>query len=431
MPKRSRPERSGPRPQPAHNGQWYANIGPPRADDPRNRSTKVYAPKNVVTEAQAWKWLDKELERRESRKIDTHDPTVYGLCQLYLKWAEARAAENLMTKGQYKTLCSRLSLFWDTVPSGGDRPFKNQLARSIEPADVDAAIEVWRQAGYAPHYRKGIIRAIRSAYRWGARKVPGRARKLLAEDPLDGYQAPRLPKAPDRYVDPVVVRRFLRWAWGQARQLPTLSLKRRFDRLYLLALRFAFLTGCRPGEAVRLKWSHVRWDDDLVFIPPPEQKTGKKTDEPREIELTRPVRRLLRAVEKLERRHEVYVFPHMRSKAAARVGADDPMAGEPWPSGSAASQKLRKLRQDAIDAKVKGVQKTGARKLIQYTARHDYASQALMRGMTTSEAAKLLGNTATMVEQTYGHIQNPHRAKLAQKMVERSKGKTPDEADQD
>lgn len=431
MPRRKPAQRSGPRPQQAYNGQWYANIGPPREGS--TRATKVYAPKGkIVTEAQAWKWLEGELRRQEARKVDTHDPTVYGLCQLYLKWAEERVGDDLMTQGQYKSLCSRLTLFWDTTPAKGAAAFKGQRARSVEPEDLDAAIEVWKAEGYSAHYRKGLVRAIRSAYRWGARKVPGRKSKLLIEDPLAGYQAPRLPKSPDRFVDPVIVRRFLRWAWGQAHALPTKSLKRRFDRLYLLALRFAFLTGCRPGEAVQLKWSHVRWDDGLVVIPPSEHKTGKKTEELREIELTQPVRRLLRAVERLPGHHEIFVFPHMRSKAAMRLGADDPLAGEPWPSGSAASQKLRKLREAAIEAKVKGVQKTGARKLVQYTARHDYASRALMRGMTTSEAAKLLGNTSTMVEQTYGHIQQSHRAKLAEKMVERTKGRggEPPEPDQ-
>src|SRR5262249_18199240 len=39
----------------------------------------------------------------------------------------------------------------------------------------------------------------------------------------------------------------------------------------LCTLRF---TAMRPGELRKLRWDHIRWDDDLIVIPASEQKTG-------------------------------------------------------------------------------------------------------------------------------------------------------------
>lgn len=402
------------------NGLWYAYLGEAK----NGRATPVYAPRNeVVTEAQAWKWLEARKLAMEASRVDGIDPTFFGLCQLYLAWVEDRVAKGLVTRHHYQDLCSVLTLVWDTKPTPKSPALKDYRARLVTPSDIEAAVEVWRESGYSAHYIDRLIRSTKAAYNWGRSHQAGRTPpRLLPENPIEDFKAPRLPKSPDRFVEPVVIRRFMRWAWGQARQRT--GLHRRFDRLFLLMFRFCYLTGARPGEACKLTWAHVDREKRLLTLPPELHKTGKKTGEDRVIHATGPVLRLLSAIERLEEHHQIYIFTHRRAAGAIeRRGQASALAGEPWPSGSASSAKMRKLRTAAIEAKVAGVQAVGPKKLLQYTNRHVYASRGLMAGMTNSEVAELLGNSPEMIDQVYGHIQLDHTASLAESLVERRKRK--------
>lgn len=411
-------------------GLWFACIGPLGKD---GRAGRVYAPREVDSERKAYRWLEERESAMQARKVAVADVSVYWLCQLYLQDAEARVRDHAETPDSddglihphhYKCLASALTLVWETEPAPGADPLRDRPASAVTSADLDGCVAAWRRAKYSPNYVRSLVRALRAAYRWGARDVAGREpARVLAADPLAGYVAPKVPAPPDRYVDGPVVRRFVRWAWARARAGGPKDLTRRFERLFLLMFRFGTLTGVRPKEACRLKWSHLDRANHIAVFP---GKATWKTGKMRIVDLTPPVWRILRAVERLEGHHPEFVFTHMRGKDAGTRGEGSAEAGEPWPDGSASSKKLRKLLLDAIDAGVAGLDKVGPKRIVQYTNRHNLASRALMGGMTASETAEILGNTADVVAKYYGHIQREHTARRANELAARrgkSRGK--------
>lgn len=445
MPKRYSPSGREVKPRRHPSGLWFACIGPVKD----GRAARVYAPRSVATEREAWAWLESGLAALRARQVRAADVSVFWLCQLYLQDAESRVRaggdspesdDGLITAHNYRCKVSMLTLVWETEPAPGEGPLRDRPAAAITSAELDGCVAAWRRAGYQPGYVRSLVRALRTVYRWGARDVAGRdPTRLLASDPLAGYVAPKVPRPPDRFVEGAVVRRFLRWAWARSLADGPKELTRRFDRLFLLGFRFAMLTGARPGEAFKLRWSHVdRKAGVATFAGKATWKTGRK----RVVELTPPVLRILRAIEGLEGRHPEFVFTHMRSAGAGARGHGDPRAGEPWSDGSAPGRKLRRMRLEAIalaaayqewlkapsgpepaDRGVPGLERVGPKRLVMYTHRHNYASRALMQGLTTSEAAELLGNTAAVVDSTYGHIQREHTSRRARELAQRRGGR--------
>lgn len=331
--------------------------------------------------------------------------TVGELCSRYDAWSFARIGpgKDEITPGQYKGIVSRLKVFlYYTSPK-----------LRVEKFTVDHLEEFFARVRpeFSAHYVAGIGRTIRAAFRWGAKRVPGRDPiRLFADNPIAGYDFPRAPKSVRGYVESDVIRRFLRWAWARARR--ETALQRRFDRIFILMLRFQRLTGCRPGEACDLRWTDVKPDGRIV-IPAARQKTGKKTEKDRVIYLTPPVSRILAVLERLQGHHPTHVFPHTRGKGASARGHLEPLQGEPWPSGSSASAKVRKLRDAAIEEGVKGIEEVGPKKLVAYQNRHGYASDMIAMGKSHEQAARLLGNTAAVVSQTYSHNVTDRESELA------------------
>lgn len=373
----------------------------------------------------AWDYL-RQLEHREyGRASAGTDPTVYWLCQLYLEWADQQAQGGAITVEQYKGQASRLRLFL-AHPGVPDA-----RARHLTVDTLDEFFATLRPK-YSDHYVAGVGRTIRAVFRWGAKAIPKRTpTRLLAENPLAGYDFPRPPGAVRGYLEGQIVRAWLRWCWARARAQP--GLYRRFDRLFVLMLWFQRLTGCRPGEACRLLWSDIDWQAGKIVIPAERHKTGKKTKRDRIIHLTPPVVRLLRTIERLPDHHPEHVFTHRRGNNAVERGHLTAEGGEPWPNGSAASAKVREWREEAIEAAkrmkaageptggLEGIEATGPRKLVAYLHRHGYVSEAVSKGLSHEQTANLVGNTAAVVASTYAHAIEQADAERARKLMERGK----------
>lgn len=357
----------------------------------------------------AWDWLH-GLEA-EARRPSTAEPSCHWLCNWYLQWARSEVQAGRLSEAQWMGQRSRLGLLlaW---PGVRDTPAGRLGVETV------AAFLGDLRGRYSPSYVAGVGRTVRTVWRWAARPVPGRSPlRLIAANPLDGYRFPRAPVAPRGYVPGEVVRGFYRWAWARARAQP--GVYRRFDRLFVLCLWFQRLTGCRPGEAVTLRWDS--WDRDAGKITLTEHKSAH-LGKSRVIWVTPPVARLLRVIDRLPDRHPDYVFTHRRARGAIDRGEFVKLAGEPWPSGSAASAKVRALRELALPRPcegcegarckacrgrgvvgVPGLEGEGPRKLVAYCNRHGYASDAISAGWTTEHVADLLGNTAQVTAATYTH----------------------------
>lgn len=416
--------------------QWVS-LGPNRTGRWR---TKIdgkwhYAPATIGQRdvGAAWAWLH-ELERRElHRSTAGSDPTCYWLVVQYLKWAEGEVEADRLTIEQWKGQRSRLKL-WLKWPGVTDCK-----ARVVTVDTLQAFFDDLGQRA-SSSYVAGVGRTIRTVWRWGARPVPGRTpTRLIPVNPFDGFAFPRSPTATKGYVEGAVVRRFIRWAWARARALGPKLLARRFDRLFLLMLWFERLTGARPGEACSLRWAD--WDRESGKIVLKDHKTAHR-GKTRTIYVTAPVARLLRTIERLPDRHDEYVFTHRRGNGAIERGHLVALAGEPWPSGSAASAKVRQWREEALPRDcpacegkgggcepcegtgkvgVVGLEGTGPRKLVAYCNRHGYASEAVNRGLTIEHTAELLGNSPQVTAQVYAHVIDAGAKERAERMAARGR----------
>lgn len=378
----------------------------------------------------AWEHLDHLLKEGQARVVAESDPTVYGLAQSYIAWVEKESEAGRIVAGQLRSHTVHLSSFLEH--SG----LQDVRARLVSADQMDDFFDRFRasdlpRTGAPPsnHYVHNVGRSIRAMFRWASRPVKGREpSRLVHPNPLDGYKFPSQPGAVRGYVEGDVIRRFLRWAWARARREPVGSLKRRFDRIFGLMLRFERMTGCRPGEATGLEWSEIippppedglRWEPKTIVVRQEKVKTRKQTTRARKIHVTPPVARLLRALERLPGRHKTHVFTHMRGTGADSRGQTDPVAGEPWPDGSAASKKVAKLREAAIAERIAGVESVGARKLIAYANRHAYASEGGSLGYSDEQIAEQLGNTPEVLRRIYSHSIDKAAAVRADEIAER------------
>ncbi|HEX3150236.1 MAG TPA: site-specific integrase [Gemmataceae bacterium] len=151
-------------------------------------------------------------------------------------------------------------------------------------------------------------------------------------------------------------------------------------------------TGCRPGEVARVEAKDVNLELGVWMLA--KHKTGKKTKKPRIVYLT-----------------------------AAMIELSKRLMAQ-WPAGPLFRTPLKKTaftrnnirtRFSRLRAKfphLKGV--------VAYTLRHNYATQALVRGVGIAQVAELLGHVDTkMVSQNYAHLagQVSHMRQSAEQAV--------------
>ncbi len=396
-----------------------------------------------------WDEMERVIREIDNQAAAARDPTLFGLSQEFLSWTSSEIQAGRLEASKYVTRRSHIQHLMDGFPN------EKILARLVTGDMADEFFDWFR--GYklprtgnvpSPYYVHEMGKTLRAMLRWGAKIVKDREpARLIPSDPLAGYSYPPQPGAVRGYVEGEVIRRFLRWAWGRARwadmdrrsdpasRMPSMkpegdqsaNLKRRFDRIYILMLRFERLTGCRPGEACGLRWDEITpaippageaWHPKMVEVTEERRKTRKQTDRKRKIHLSEPVARLLRALERLPGRNSDFVFPHMRGRGASSRGWKNPLAGEPWPSGSAASKKLTAWRRDAILDGVRGVKDAGPTRLVAYANRHALASEGSSLGFSDEQIAELLGNTPEVMRKVYAHSVDDMAADTNKRLAE-------------
>lgn len=151
-------------------------------------------------------------------------------------------------------------------------------------------------------------------------------------------------------------------------------------------------TGCRPGEVARVTAAEV--DLELGVWVLVKHKTAKKTKKPRVIYLTPAMVELSRTL--------IAAYPEgpiFRGPRGAR----------PF-TRNGVRCRFRRLREKLPHLK----------HFVAYSARHSYATHALMNGVGVAQVAELMGHTSTeMVSKTYSHLadQITHMRDAARKAV--------------
>jgi integrase len=96
------------------------------------------------------------------------------------------------------------------------------------------------------------------------------------------------------------------------------------ESFYAPLIEFLFLTGCRPSEAIALRWRHI--DADLTQITFCEARVygiaqGTKTNKSRIFPINPKLRSLLSAIKPRTTRGDDLVFPSKTGLASAELGA--------------------------------------------------------------------------------------------------------------
>lgn len=175
----------------------------------------------------------------------------------------------------------------------------------------------------------------------------------------------RVPDMPELPVAPVA-----------PRDVAPDALKKAFGILRMPIYRFCLETGCRPSEACRLEWSHVRLDQQSAELPPDRHKTGRKTGRTRTIYLSPGAVAIL---EKIAPRPGP-VFINTR--------------GNPYTAKGMRST----LRHHAITP---------------YQLRHTFAQMQLEAGVPMEVVAGLLGHKGLRMVQRYAQVRDPALRKVA------------------
>jgi integrase len=430
------------------NKRWCAQVG---EKGPNGKSSVVYFPATIGEhdEAGAWAYLREYLVSRARPQPIESDPPMMVLGKLYVDWAEAEVRAGRMDVKSWQNKRTHVKRLMQYGAAPGGRALPGRPASSIDAGDMDGFVRHLK-AKYSAHYAKNVVRSIVAMLNWAARPVADRdPPRILPESPLRGWKSNVTTRKVTRYADHRVVKAFRRWAWSRARwnwinpakaaryrergwKKPTPAIRRstayRFDRIFLLMTRFIAITGCRPKEACMARWSDLKWDDSARMggtLKLDKWKNDQKTGQQRTIFVTRQVARILRALEGMDGRHPEWIFTH-------RIGPKSPMysvpgphrvAGEPWQNGTTLGAKLRSFRASAVEAGVrskdgKPIGTTGPNRLVNYLFRHTYISDALARGVSISQIAKITGTSAEVIERTYGHQIESEARKLAEELAE-------------
>ena len=132
-------------------------------------------------------------------------------------------------------------------------------------------------------------------------------------------------------------------------------------------ITFLIYTGCRKGEALNLKWDDVDMQNDVIAVK------GTKTKYDRYIPISKPLKELLKAVERNQ--DCLYVF----NKNGAKIG------------------DFKKSFHTAC-------RNAGLKDLRIHDLRHVFASKMVMNGTSLYITGELLGHRTTQMTKRYSHL---------------------------
>ena len=303
--------------------------------------------------------LDQILAERELLASVNGAITVAALCEQFLEDANETLAPS--TYQSYRYSCQQL------VDHLGSRQ-----AHTIKPSDI--RLFRLKLAKRLNETTQGIVlRSILRCFNWGV------SEELIPKHALSQIRKPRGNRR-DRYLDDDEFQLMLRSTNPQNNHRRGAEFRR-----LLLAMDY---TLCRPGELCSLKWSDIRWTENVAILE--SHKTRRATGKPKIIAIVPKMKRLLLWIKK--RTKAEYVFLNSR--------------GEPW-TVNAINQRVQHIRERAGFGK----------DVVPYTLRHRGATNALLRTGNLKMTSLLLGHSNTSTTERYTHIAQQQLVKFAEEAV--------------
>ncbi len=353
-----------------------------------------------------------EGERRAS------DPLVSDLVLAFLAHGERLVEAGDRELSTVESHAAHLDVF--AASKLGGRLFGDIPVSKLKPADLSRFSRDCQSRAFARGYIPAIVVSVHSLLSWAARPIPHRGagwpERVISENPFKGIERPRVPAPPRRYLGTRARRAFYEYATLRALSSPAGSPAWRYDRLFVALIQFCEETGCRPGEACRLEWRHIQWDEERAVL---RGKSTSKTGRPRVLPLVPSVLRMLRAIDRFPGRHANFVFTHTPRDGAGRRAKSD-FAGVPW-KVAALDQKLRIWREAAT-----GVVTTGetGEPLALYGLRRDMGSDILRLTGRYAESAEVLGHSPEMSRRHYARFEEARAVDLVRGAADARKGRS-------
>jgi integrase len=324
---------------------------------------------------QAQSYLNKVLRVRDlGRRVEG---VTITLDEFLDRWLETAAKPRLRDKSyeSYKSLLRRY-----IRPVLGER-----ILSAITPLDVQSAYQKMIGRGLSARtvrYTHSVLRsAIRQAIRW----------RLLAQDPTDGAQLPRLRRREMRVLGAEQSRAFL-----------SAALKTHYGPVFTIALT----TGMRPSEYLALKWQDIDWERGTVSVV--------RTLEAGLWRFAETKRARSRRIIKLQD-WVLKTLKDLRGRTTPRIGSSGAEAAElvfTTPAG-------RPIPSDKLAKRFKAILCHVGLPLIRlYDLRHTAATLALAAGVPPKVVAEQLGHaSAAFTLDVYSHLL-PHMQEQAAMKVE-------------
>ncbi|MDE2100512.1 MAG: tyrosine-type recombinase/integrase [Patescibacteria group bacterium] len=332
-----------------------------------------YAPKSIGLKdrAAAERWMHETIRSVEDRRVDLSKLTVEDLGK---RWLDRLARQVAEGTAEHKTLVTQRSEVRVVTQAIGKR-----VASTLTPSVIDGMLSRWNIARTTARARVGRLKTI---LRWACKQG------LIPHDPIPYAEVPQAHPASRRFIDGSSIDSLVGWLESRA--------SNRFDRSLLLLVKVIAETGCRPSEAVSLRWEH--WDADAGAFVLSKHKTSKTTGKPRLIVLSRELADQIEALRHGPEKHPEWVF------VKGRYGKGD---GRNWSVGML-DHKILKLRREAAES----TQNPTLAKFHLYQLRHASITEKIQAGMNINDVAALSGNSAKVIESTYLHVQLNHLRKV-------------------
>jgi integrase len=343
-------------------GWWYVKIKGKQQKLARGRENR---------EAALGRWHELMLEIASNPAVGITEQTAASVIDAYLTHAKrGLAVETYQSRKRY--------LQWFAETHGF------RLVRDCLPIHLTQWIDANPQ-WCSDWTRATIVKTVQRAFNWAARQ------RVIAANPFVGVTQragePRRPMTDEEF------RRVLR---ATVRRLPA-GHKRRNPRKrptagtrFRQVLYFLRYTGARPGEMAALTWDDIDFDQNVIVLQQHKTRRLQRTPRPRVIQMVPEVAKLLRRIKRQERVEHANVFVNSQ--------------GLPWKRASL-GLRLRRLRTEA------GVPKDATL----YGIRHQFGTQAVIRGVDLKTLAELMGHRTTQMTEHDCHLAG-HQAHLAAAM---------------
>jgi integrase len=328
---------------------------------------------------------------RKQIRLDPDETTAWRI------YGRMLAADGQMDRDEVSRMTVPLAvdLFLDPVARPGRAPktvstykkmlepfavaFQHKYVRAVSHRDVIEYCS--RDQKWSDGYRHSIFSICGTLFRWC------RDKGYLDVNPLAGAKSP----------------------WPQSKRKGVIE-RDQFDKLlavipdaeFRLLERVLYFSGCRPGEAYKLKPRHLDPSKNQAVLNANEHKTGHRTGQPRTIRFPADVMAELRAI-------------------ATNLAPDDVLLrntkGRPWNDFNVAVRFRRALKRAGLPAG-----------LVPYNNRHSFGSGLVNAGFSTTHVARAMGHvTDHKLQEVYFH----EEAKQMNAMIEQwAVGQQPDKPKQ-